>query len=261
MPRTDGLADGTDIIQGVRTYDAIAGTWTTPDAYAGNVDDPASQKSYMWNENNPEGYSDPTGYCPGCPVPGTEDQDGGQGGDDTGSGIGQMLVAVGAPEGDASHVAQEFTDFQKVVNNPCLSGAGVAECQEAGREAARAYPGDRTHERADYIYRDPLTHEIDYVKLGPDQGWGDDHGVKSSEMPLPWCGMSCVVGIEHWHPSGSEYAQTQDTEQGNLTGHTSFVTVLNWVVFTYEPSLHTLYEQSAMNPNAAVPICSGSQCP
>ncbi|MHB8442722.1 MAG: CHAP domain-containing protein, partial [Candidatus Tyrphobacter sp.] len=62
MPRTDGLTDGTDTIQGVRTYDSNAGTWTTPDAYAGNVDNPASQKSYMWNGNNPEAYSDPTGY-------------------------------------------------------------------------------------------------------------------------------------------------------------------------------------------------------
>ncbi|MHB8432954.1 MAG: DUF6531 domain-containing protein [Candidatus Tyrphobacter sp.] len=64
MPRTDGLTDGTDTIQGVRTYDSNAGTWTTPDAYAGNVDDPVSQKSYMWNGSNPEAYSDPTGYNP-----------------------------------------------------------------------------------------------------------------------------------------------------------------------------------------------------
>lgn len=62
MPRTDGYADGTDVIQGTRTYDSNADTWTTPDAYAGNVDNPASQKSYMWNGNNPEAYSDPTGF-------------------------------------------------------------------------------------------------------------------------------------------------------------------------------------------------------
>jgi hypothetical protein len=64
MPRTDGLADGTDIIQGVRTYDSIAGNWTTPDAFEGYAHDPASQKSYMWVGNNPEGYSDPSGYVP-----------------------------------------------------------------------------------------------------------------------------------------------------------------------------------------------------
>jgi YD repeat-containing protein len=62
MPRTDGYADGTDSIQGARTYDSNTSTWTTPDAYAGEVDDPATQKSYMWNGNNPAMYADPTGY-------------------------------------------------------------------------------------------------------------------------------------------------------------------------------------------------------
>ncbi|MHB8199183.1 MAG: RHS repeat-associated core domain-containing protein, partial [Vulcanimicrobiaceae bacterium] len=63
MPRTDGIDDGLDVIQGVRSYDAQAGIWTSPDAYAGTVNDPATQKSYMWNNNNPISYSDPSGYC------------------------------------------------------------------------------------------------------------------------------------------------------------------------------------------------------
>jgi RHS repeat-associated protein len=62
MPRTDGLTDNADSIQGVRSYDSTAGVWTTPDAYAGVVDDPASRKSYMWNGNNPVNYTDPSGY-------------------------------------------------------------------------------------------------------------------------------------------------------------------------------------------------------
>ena len=62
MPRTDGLTDGFDTIQGVRSYDNTSGSWTTPDAYAGNVNDPGSQNSYLWNGNNPVGYSDPSGY-------------------------------------------------------------------------------------------------------------------------------------------------------------------------------------------------------
>jgi len=62
MARADGITDGLNTIQGVRTYDSSAGAWTTPDDYAGNVDDPASQKSYMWNDDNPVAYSDPSGY-------------------------------------------------------------------------------------------------------------------------------------------------------------------------------------------------------
>jgi len=62
MPRTDGITDYTDAIQGARAYDSNAGTWTAPDAYAGDVGDPASQKAYMWNDNNPVMYGDPSGY-------------------------------------------------------------------------------------------------------------------------------------------------------------------------------------------------------
>jgi RHS repeat-associated protein len=49
-------------IQGARAYDGSAGTWTSPDAFAGDVDDPMSQQSYMWNGNNPVNYQDPSGY-------------------------------------------------------------------------------------------------------------------------------------------------------------------------------------------------------
>ncbi len=62
-PGSDGIYDGANIIQGVRTYDSTANTWTTPDAYAGDINDPLSQRSYMWNRNNPVSYSDPSGYC------------------------------------------------------------------------------------------------------------------------------------------------------------------------------------------------------
>lgn len=62
--RADGFNDGVNTIQGVRSYDANANQWTTPDAYAGSVHDPMTQKSYVWNGDNPVGYSDPTGYDP-----------------------------------------------------------------------------------------------------------------------------------------------------------------------------------------------------
>jgi hypothetical protein len=66
MFRTDGMTDGLNTLQGTRMMDSTAGTWTTPDAYAGDVDDPGSQKSYMWNNNDAVAYSDPSGYYANC---------------------------------------------------------------------------------------------------------------------------------------------------------------------------------------------------
>jgi hypothetical protein len=37
------------------------GQWTTPDAYAGDVHDPMTQKPFMWDRNNPYQYADPSG--------------------------------------------------------------------------------------------------------------------------------------------------------------------------------------------------------
>jgi RHS repeat-associated protein len=62
--RSDGLT-GIALpvaINGVRAFDSTLGTWTTPDAYEGEVHDLASQQTYMWNRNNPYDYSDPSGY-------------------------------------------------------------------------------------------------------------------------------------------------------------------------------------------------------
>jgi len=52
------------IVQGARTYDSTSGQWLTPDAYAGIVQDPMSQKPFIWNGNNPLQWSDPIGYDP-----------------------------------------------------------------------------------------------------------------------------------------------------------------------------------------------------
>ncbi|MBV8369023.1 MAG: hypothetical protein JO036_08900 [Candidatus Eremiobacteraeota bacterium] len=63
----DGWTFGNNTWQGVRTYDASVGMWTTPDAYGGTDEEPASQKPYLWNANNPYDYSDPTGFEPCSP--------------------------------------------------------------------------------------------------------------------------------------------------------------------------------------------------
>ncbi|MDP9024862.1 MAG: hypothetical protein M3N13_05795 [Candidatus Eremiobacteraeota bacterium] len=54
----DGWTFDNNTWQGVRTYDASVGQWNTPDAYAGDVHDPMSQKPFMWNHNNPYQFSD-----------------------------------------------------------------------------------------------------------------------------------------------------------------------------------------------------------
>ena len=66
MARTDGYQIGDVTIQGVRAYDPTTAQWTSPDAYAGVVSDPMSQQSYMWVNNNPIAYSDPSGYEAAC---------------------------------------------------------------------------------------------------------------------------------------------------------------------------------------------------
>lgn len=58
----DGWTLDYETWQGVRTSDLAIGQWNTPDAYAGEVHDPMSQKPFMWNGNNPYAYSDPSGY-------------------------------------------------------------------------------------------------------------------------------------------------------------------------------------------------------
>lgn len=63
MPRTDGIADGLNTIQGARTYDSQLGGWTTPDAYPGIIVAPATQKNYLWNGNNPVMYRDASGFA------------------------------------------------------------------------------------------------------------------------------------------------------------------------------------------------------
>jgi RHS repeat-associated protein len=59
---TDGVYDGFLTLQGVRSFDPGNASWTTPDAFAGITHDPMSQKSYMYDGNNPIVYSDPTGF-------------------------------------------------------------------------------------------------------------------------------------------------------------------------------------------------------
>jgi YD repeat-containing protein len=70
MGRADGYSMGGGVVQGARTFDPTSGQWLTPDAYAGDVHDPMSQKPFMWNGNNPVEFQDPSGYAIGYIDPG-----------------------------------------------------------------------------------------------------------------------------------------------------------------------------------------------
>ena len=62
--RLDGFDYSGLTFQGVRAMENATGQWTTPDAYAGDVHDPMSQKAFMWDRSNPYEYGDPSGYAP-----------------------------------------------------------------------------------------------------------------------------------------------------------------------------------------------------
>ena len=63
MPRTDGICNGQELIQGERAVDPATSSWMSPDVISGDVSDPASQRAFMYNNNNPVGYSDPSGFA------------------------------------------------------------------------------------------------------------------------------------------------------------------------------------------------------
>ena len=61
---TDNITNVRTTIQGTRTYSPAEGVWTSPDAFGGVIDDPMSQKSYVYDRANPVTYGDPTGFMP-----------------------------------------------------------------------------------------------------------------------------------------------------------------------------------------------------
>jgi len=50
-------------VQGARTYNGNVAGWSTPDESDPLLDDSMPQTPYMWDNNNPMSYEDPTGYA------------------------------------------------------------------------------------------------------------------------------------------------------------------------------------------------------
>src|SRR6202521_2346376 len=63
-PRTDGITDGMNIIQGIRAYDSINGIWNSRDALGADVGNPQSEDPYMYDGNNTAAFGDPSGTNP-----------------------------------------------------------------------------------------------------------------------------------------------------------------------------------------------------
>lgn len=62
--RPDGFSIMGIQVNGVRVYNPTLQSWTTPDAFEGDIHDPVSQQKYMWNRGNAIDYQDPRGYNP-----------------------------------------------------------------------------------------------------------------------------------------------------------------------------------------------------
>ena len=58
----DGISDGFNNTNGVRTLSGQSQAWTVPDPYVGVPESPQSQKSYVYAANNPASNGDPSGY-------------------------------------------------------------------------------------------------------------------------------------------------------------------------------------------------------
>lgn len=58
----DGLTDGLNNTNGVRTLTSTNSSWTVPDPYSGVPTSPQSQKAYVYAANNPASNSDSSGY-------------------------------------------------------------------------------------------------------------------------------------------------------------------------------------------------------
>jgi YD repeat-containing protein len=110
MPRTDGICDGQTLIQGVRAVDPATGDWMTPDRFAGDVNDPMSQRSFAYNRGNGLSYSDPSGFVPMMTANAEQAwgtlSSGALTGFDTSS-LGGLMVAVSGEDSSPSGVASE----------------------------------------------------------------------------------------------------------------------------------------------------------
>jgi YD repeat-containing protein len=187
------ISDGVNTFQGVRQMDNMTNQWVTPDAYAGRVEDPMSQRPYAWNGNNPVQYSDPSGYqAVAIPVAGGFALEGlgtlliDAGITIGGVSVGAALVNTGhsitdpifgngahlsAPEPEAGQAPEEARDPSKDVK---MSPSAVKDLEKQSGESAHEMKEGIGGSKGD-LFRDPKTGKV-YIKPKDGSGPGEDTG-------------------------------------------------------------------------------------
>lgn len=144
-PRTDGYAVARDLrIQGTRLYSPTMQQWTTPDAYAGEVHDPMSQKPYMWNRDNPVAYEDPSGYC-------AEDACVGEGAAAALLWVGLGAIAAAASATHHDDIANVARDAQHAVSSTVASAANAIANAFRGNTLPAQGPPNGAARRGDSV--------------------------------------------------------------------------------------------------------------
>jgi YD repeat-containing protein len=184
IPKSDGFNDGQNTIQGVRTYDPQSGTWTTPDAYRGDVHNPMSQKPFMWNGNNPYEYSDPSGFVPTWDVQWDASWNNAQGfagsGDDSertevaqaaaaetalAAALRAARAGASATEADAASLSGVLRAMAKTKGMYSIGSAETMDAAELGR--AWVGPGARLSSTGDALVSSDGTRVFRFPKYKP----------------------------------------------------------------------------------------------
>jgi YD repeat-containing protein len=216
LPHGDGISDGFNTIQGVRSFSAASGVWVAPDAFSGSVSDPSSQKSYIWNQNNPISYSDPSGYASTI----------------------ELLEVSGGDIDNFDNIDTAFAQAQA----RATTGNGSSPTQQqqqqiiaAAAAAGAAYassPNDKGphhgDERGTSIVQNDKTGDISYVPLGPDDGWGTKDGWDPQKNSPPIPAGTHVVGYWHVHPD----LDANTSPRASMLGHPGEVGIFGHPIFT-----------------------------
>jgi hypothetical protein len=184
--RNDGYYDTTGAItlQGVRAFDPNMDQWATPDAYSGNVHDPMSQHPYMWNNNNPEQYSDPSGYDA------------------------LFYDAEEGPTPDEGHATAVNGIVAQVASGNDPNNGHYQTLNDAAKAAQAAYSDlSKDHEVGCAVYCMGGAGTCGYGPASVGEKSAGDYGSVSVDLS-PYQGAS-QVGIWHSHPAGSGTESTR----------------------------------------------------